>query len=345
MYLSVEYGNTRLPPPQLLRVVEESCRHTLMTIEVSGRPAPQLQSGVPLQVSWGASIPTARQTVGYVNHVDVREDDAFRIVAVGATYPLKDAVQREWKNVTLTKVVKDVAGSHYLRVYVEDDGYVYSSVTQSGQESDWALLVRLTEEAGLMLVSYNTHLYVVSAETQLMKHYHGAVLLGKTATTSTRKVIKADAHVGDALTTVRANVGSYGASGTQRVYRKHQVGAQFNRTLPEGTRDGKTLRYLLAREARKQHLHYRAEATISGTSSLYPSRNVLFSEYSSQLNGYWTVTKAEHVLTKRTFTTELSLGRGVPLGQGTSARTPGIRRPSAKTPPTDRLIHNTWRAS
>ena len=100
---------------------------------------------------------------GYISYIDTTnsmQSGNTDIICLGASYILKNTVQKIYKNTTADQVVADIAKSNGMEAITQRHPRVKDWV-QAGQ-SQWQMLRRLAKQTGFALRADNTTIYFVS---------------------------------------------------------------------------------------------------------------------------------------------------------------------------------------
>jgi hypothetical protein len=98
--------------------------------------------------------------VGYIHHVSpltTSAQSSFKVVAVSASYVLKESAQKVYTNVTADQVVSRIAQANGLAAITQRHPRVHSTISNTGL-SMWQLLTRLARQSGFGLVVDGTTL-------------------------------------------------------------------------------------------------------------------------------------------------------------------------------------------
>jgi hypothetical protein len=158
------------------RLTKSVDTHDQAVISFRGRLADastRLKTGTVLIVTMQTGT-TKSVWTGYVHRVEIGPTStptvpyATRIFAVGATYVLKDTVQKIYKNVTADQVVSKIAKTNGLKAVTERHPTVRKTVSITGQ-TEWQAIRRLGKQTGFSIVADNTNIYFMSKDTLIEK--------------------------------------------------------------------------------------------------------------------------------------------------------------------------------
>lgn len=283
---------------------------------------------------------------GYIHDIKSHQNsnkNLTEISIIGASYVMRQASQKVYKNVTADQVVKAIAKKYGFSYKAIPHPRVYPHVSQAGM-TDWELMVKLAKQSGYFLRAENTTLYF----QPLLKDFEDFIYEAKS-------FVKADAGIkyGNILYEFRPTVGetlshmgadkaatSIGGvdprSGKSFKYTKQKRSAATRKiSHPElfdrhdthtVANDYKTAMYEANSADDKSRFPYTAEAEVIGMSSLRPGMPVYIDNVGQEYSGYWTILRVEHktqeqVLNDHAYTAILTLGTDS-LGQIASSKYP-----------------------
>lgn len=311
-FFDVKFANPKVPLPMSVRVIEEVGSHQLAVISFSARFAHKyLFESDPTTILWGARNQVALPT--YINNLDSVSTEVTETLAycVGPTRVLKSGQQNSWQNATLSRVARDVTSRVRLRAEVDEDGRVFRSFQQPGNISAWQFLRDQADRAGLLLNTDNGVVYMKygrelrpSAQTPVLRP------LGD----SYRRVFRAEIVRGQAsakggMQAARAGFGVTDSGEVVGSYRRESTFQEFVTFPAHSIRDRQELSHDLSRDYRKNVQTQYAEIDVEGSTLFRPLNHVYLAGYDSQLDGYWMITKADHMLSDIKHSTKLELQR------------------------------------
>lgn len=349
-FFEVDLGDSERLAVNRIEVVEQEGHHQMARVLVQSLTT--LKEGTPIAFLWGRG--RSREFVGYVNHKKQHPGSrpTTELICVGATRPLKTGRQRTWPDTTLGRVVRDVAGDAALDADVDDDGYV-SSVTQPGNISSWEFLAQEVSKAGLMLVADRTRVYAIDPYRRLRESWVSAPVYDADVSRSFGRIKDFNGEVGTAsgVGGIQPSTHLFGVDEAGVTFGVFRKGSQFHRYVDAGPTTRSNAKVLLDREYRRQRFAHEVELKVTGHAPIKPGSAVGLSGYTKDVNGYWIVTKAVHVMNLQAYDMTLTLRREE--GAGAAPRTPGIRALALRTSgtvrssqkdPRSRLVNGVWRA-
>jgi uncharacterized protein involved in type VI secretion and phage assembly len=158
------------------RLTESVDTHDTAVISFRGRLADvsnRLKTGTAVLVTLTSGT-SKKVWTGYVHRVEVAPTStptvpyATRVFVIGATYILKDTVQKIYKNVTADQVVTKIAKANGLKAITERHPTVRKTVSITGQ-TEWQAIRRMGKQTGFSIVSDNTNIYFMSKDTLIEK--------------------------------------------------------------------------------------------------------------------------------------------------------------------------------
>lgn len=123
-------------------------------------PYEAVESGSPIQVNL-SNLGESRDFYGYIDHINVERDTGTAItevVAIGASYVMKNESQTVYKGLSADAVIQQIAAKHNFVAFTVPHPRVYPQISQTGH-TDWEMCVRLAKQSGYSLRTENTELY------------------------------------------------------------------------------------------------------------------------------------------------------------------------------------------
>jgi phage protein D len=146
---------------------------TLTYLAVSNIALKGLKTGVPIKLTWRTSLGIKGEFVGYVTKVkrvkagQVKQD--VKVIACGASFPLKQTAANVWTNKTIPEVVKDIAKKTKMKSVVTQNSARYSQLSQHGL-SYWEFLNELAHKAGYSLSVTGTTIHFLTMDDRVNKN-------------------------------------------------------------------------------------------------------------------------------------------------------------------------------
>jgi len=349
-FIDIQFPGTDLPAVLSYRTVfmQDRYEHEQISMYVKnwGLDYSRVQPGTPISVTIKTTS-GSREFQGYVHAVtpDLSAGKHFvQLVALGASYVMKQANQRVWTNVTADQAVAEIAKSHGFAYSAMPHPRVYSHLVQAGI-SDWAFLVNLAKECGYTLRAENTTLHfdeidndyktnVVSARRAILRDANNPN--GMNMFKFTPEISETADHGGAVkAATAVGGVSLESASGivqtnqsrpkTTRVNSKAELFDRFNTkaVIPNSNVANSVA---IAADARAKY-PYRGKATLLGDATLRPDLPIYLDGIGRDYSGYWTILGTEHIFEEYLYTTEVlvgtdSLGTTDPAYAGTPVTQP-----------------------
>lgn len=275
-----------------------------------------------------------REFNGYVHHIEPNHTpgSAFtEVVMIGASFPLKQATQKVFRDYTADQVCRDIARKHSLSYFGVPHPRIFDQIAHTGS-TDWQILVRLAKQIGYTLRAQNTELYFEpiledfknyrrEASTFTMRNESN--VLGSTLYSFKPIISESIAHDGSDMKAAHAiqgvdRVGKSPVSVTKKkrnaktkTLAQYEMFDRFNTSIVAPSPE------VAAFEAEAAELRasfpYRGMAVVLGEPDLRPNMPVYLDGIGSTYSGYWVILGAQHkiVETERNvyqYTTELYIG-------------------------------------
>lgn len=358
-FISIKFNGIDEAPSRLssFRLVQEKYKHEIayLTFNEWEPVFDLIKPGIPVDVVY--QEPKSERTFyGYVHHIEpVKTPGAnhVKVVLIGASYVLKQASQKIYKNMTASAVIKEIAEKNEFSYSVVDHPRVYPQIAQAGV-SDWLLMVRLAKQCGYSLRTENTSIYfepldedftTYKAQADIFEMRNANDPEGSTLY-SFNPIIGETLHWEEGAKSATAISGidlTTGANTNFAITKQtRDITFRQNRTeefFDRFNTDVVALDYNSANyEAESVDLmatfSYRATAEVLGNASLRPGMPIYLSGIGESYEGYWIILEAEHLIENLRYTTKLilgldSLGKGNRWKDGTSLLsrpTPEVRK-------------------
>lgn len=152
-----------LTPKSALIVQAENAHDVLsFTASTSSLPA-RIREQTPVAVKWGYETADTQTFYGYIHHVEplfVDGETRMKVVCIGASLPLRSAIQRTWRYQSYDIIVRELAASVYLSADVKPHGVVWPYTVASGNA--WDFLLGLAKQIGYILAANGTEIRFLS---------------------------------------------------------------------------------------------------------------------------------------------------------------------------------------
>jgi hypothetical protein len=163
-FISVQFPDTAKPPARVYSATlyQKNYEHEMLSVLFKdwNLEYDSVKPGSPVQVEIKGTT-SSREFNGYVHHIEPNHTPgtAFtEVVMIGASFPLKQATQKVFKDYTADQVCRDLANKHGLSYYGVPHPRIFEQISHTGN-TDWQILVRLAKQIGYTLRTQNTELY------------------------------------------------------------------------------------------------------------------------------------------------------------------------------------------
>jgi len=319
---------TGVPTPTVplrdLRVIDEAGAHLIATGTSTPTDGARFNEGDPVILNWGRKR-SVFSSVMYVHRVSdvgsvTASDPVYEFVLVGSSWPLKSSNQRALSNTNARRILGEIALSHNL-------SFDFSATNRNfdlfvSRESDWVGLRDLAHRVGGLLRVDGTTIRIIDMNAGLNDLVRAPVyrprdLPAQNVTVTRRQQDKGRREVAvvNPVTLQVENINDSLRNESDVLLLKDSPSIALG-SVSEAQQD-----------LRSQRLsdRFREEATVTGMSSdprLRPGTVVGMRGMTPVKNGYWTVTKADHRLTKDAIFSDLYLGRSSDHPRATLDRPP-----------------------
>jgi hypothetical protein len=274
-----------------------------------------------------------KEFCGYIHDLKNRQEngkDMTEIGVIGASYVMRQASQKVYREVTADQVIVEIAKRYGFAYKVVPHSRVYPQISQAGL-TDWELMVKLAKQSGYFLRAENAAIYFQPLLQDFKEMVYEAksftkTQMGKKYTSplySFRPVIgETLAHHGSDKSAVSV-AGIDPLTGEYFKYTR-QARSETTRSVSHPELFDKHATHVVANDYKtavseanaaddKSTFPYVAEVEIVGTPSLRPGAPVHLANVGPEYSGYWTILQVEHVvkeesLNKQSFTTRLFVG-------------------------------------
>jgi phage protein D len=343
-YVSINFPNTSVGPKRVYEMTFYQNRYEHEVVVMHFRdwdvPYEAVEAGSPVHFNI-SNVGESRDFYGYIDHINVNKTPGTfttQVVAVGASYVMKNQSQSVYKNLSADAIIKQIAVKHNFVAITAPHPRVYPQVSQTGH-TDWELCVRLAKQSGYSLRTENTELYFQPMlHDYTEKRAQAVVLTMRDAQhPSGSDLYKFFPLVGEHLEHDGDQKAAIAVSGMDS-------GTKTPISHTKQTRNNPTRRKVASEFFDKFHTHvvadnpataayeaeaaenrtmfpYRATAEARGRISLRPDMPVYLVGVGGHYEGYWTILGTEHRIIEeqrnsQTYTTILHLGTDS-LGQAT----------------------------
>lgn len=324
-----------------------------------------------------------RDFTGYIHHIEPNHspgNNFTEVVIIGASFPLKQATQKVFRDYTADQVCRDIAVKHGLAYYGVPHPRIFEQIAHTGS-TDWQILVRLAKQIGYTLRTQNTELYfepiledfknyrteasrfVMRTESNILGSslYSFKPIISESISFDGDDMKAAHAIQGvDRLAKVPVSITKQKRPAKTKAKSQYEMFDRFNTNIVAPNAQ------VAAFEAEAAELRasfpYRGVATVLGEPDLRPNMPVYLDGIGNTYSGFWVILGTQHkiVETERnvfTYTTELYVGTdslgaaerfggvlvAAPSGKKIRAVKPGIAQTKSK--PKSKIIKNNVKSN
>lgn len=315
-YVSVSFPNSAADPGYIysLTLRQKFYEHEIveMTFKDWGYDYDNIRPGNPVEISL-RSAEDSREFYGYIHHIETHITPGTNFVSVtciGGSFPLKQATQGAYKNVTANMVVEEIANKHGLVAIAEPHPRVFEQLSHPGL-TDWQMLVKLAKQVGWGLRSENTEIYFQplledykSYRSEAPRFIQEQVSYGFGSIYSFKPLIgesinfdgdmKAAVAVGGVDKTTKSAVKTTKQK-RRKVTRKKKQDEFFDRFNTDAVAPTLEIADYEAEAAElRNSFPYRADVEVLGLTKLRPGMPVYLGGLGVNYSGFWTVISTEH---------------------------------------------------
>jgi len=163
-YITIEFPTATVTPDRVSSFTLTNTRYAHEMVEIKFRDwdvqFDPIRPGTPIKCVI-KSTDASRNFYGYVHHVQASVTPGRRftsVVAIGASYKLKQAHQRVFINQTADRIIASIAEDNGFSYYTEPHLRLYPQAVQAGH-TDLEFMVRLAKQCGYSLRFQNTEIY------------------------------------------------------------------------------------------------------------------------------------------------------------------------------------------
>jgi phage protein D len=364
-----------------VKIIQTEGMHdtAILTLYGMSTDAPELQSGIPVQVDYGWANVDMETFYGYVDHIETHYDRSVPdratmedVVCLGVSYTLKDPFVGAWSQVQASSLVKQIANKYFLSTAVEDDDTVWPQLSSPGG-SAWEFLTQLSNLTGYSLACNKSMVRFTSVDLAMREYWQTMPIFKTRSTASTyiqQSISCFQALTGESLNLVGHTKAIRQISGMDltsgRIVSATNNG---NATMALGQRTvnpffGQQIsdvvvsnlghaQAVLSGLSECNRFAYQATATLSGLTAVKQGVPVVLTGIDSNSDGTWWVEEVIHRIVSEGYSMDVTLGRdslgdtGLRATQGTSvAFTPQnpFAYVIANAPPT-RIVNQRWRSA
>lgn len=327
-YFDLRPGAKPVQPPVEIRVIQAEYKHEIavLTYQFDAKLKERCERGLPVRVRYGWNADPA-ELFGVVHHVVAERPENgsvvrfMRVVVIGATDPLNAPAANQYRSIRVDAMISDLVRTLGYSALVEKHNYVWPLLQQTHQSS-WAFLVACAQKIGYTLYARNTDIRCHSRAIR----YAGAVGFRDAGAPNAANA----RHIVHSFNLVQGETLAQGAQKRRRIAygvndqnalfgtvladQENLSGAAVTRTMLDSysltaARSIAEAEAELAAEQERNRHYIEAKARVGGHAALHPSRAVRLVGLDAQNDGFWYTTRAEHVMTQKTYRVDLNLGR------------------------------------
>ena len=316
-----------------------------------------LSSGSPVRiiVKYGDVSKTHYGYIHHVVHTRTSDSSYVDVYVIGASYVMKQPVQKVYSNTTASNVVSQIAVNNRFSYDVAPHDRMFPQIASPGY-TQWQLMADLAKKVGYTLRSEGTSLFFKPLTEDYLKMLDEApsfiaVKPGNPippSLYSIKPIVGESVDYGDAMKGAVAVTGYDPKSNTRfSVINDSQADSLRARVNPDlfdrfdVTTSATTVtaaKYEVQAAQELNRFPYRAFAVLVGTPTLRPDMPIIISGVNSDLDGYWIVLEANHIVEDGMYTTEVVIGLDS-LGSTLKKTPPGPASKVVVPPPTLKVSH------
>lgn len=335
-YVTVTFPNTSVPPQKVYNMsfYQNRYQHEVVIMQFRDWDISYdaVESGSPLHFTI-SSLNESRDFYGYVDHINVERDPGTfttEVVAVGASYVMKNESQAVYKGLSADAVIQDIADKHNFVAFTVPHPRIYPQISQAGH-TDWEMCVRLAKQCGYSLRTENTEIYFQPMLYEYTEKRAEAVTLtmrspnnpsGSTLYSFYPEIGENLDHDGEQKAAIAVSGLDAGTNAPMAQTQQSRNKTTKFKSAPEFfdkfnthvVADDPTVAAYEAEAADNRNTFpYRATAEVVGQISLRPDLPVYLVGVGNYYEGYWTILGTEHRIIEeernsQLYTTILHLG-------------------------------------
>jgi hypothetical protein len=335
-YIKVEFPDTSTQPQFVYyaNIYQNRYSHELASIKFRdwGIEYSVVTPGTPVKLTiYG--LKNRRYFYGYIHHIKPEKTPGknfTEILIIGGSYPMRQASQTVYKNVTADKVIKQIATKYNFVSYAVAHPRVYPQIAQAGH-TDWELMVRLAKQCGYTLRAQNTELYFQPI-LEDFKNYRTSApkfIMRKLSDPLGSTIYSFNPLIGETLTYDDASKAAIAISGTDKATASplsitKQKGNTATRKRKQAeffdmydtnvvASDVETASFEASAADDRNSFPYRAQVEVLGNPDLRPDMPVFLDGLGPVYSGYWVILATEHKIIEekrnmQRYTTILTVG-------------------------------------
>jgi hypothetical protein len=334
--ISVSFPNTSVPPQRVYKMsfYQNRYQHEVVVMQFRDWDVPYeaVEAGSPITFTL-SNLNESRDFYGYVDHINVERDPGTfttEVVAVSASYVMKNESQAVYKDLSADAVIQSIAAKHNFVAFTVPHPRIYPQISQAGH-TDWELCVRLAKQCGYSLRTENTELYFQPMLYEYTEKRNEALTLTMRSPNnpSGSDLYSFYPEIGENLDHDGEKKAAIAISGldtltktpisqTKQVRNKttkfKSAPEFFDKFNTHVVADNPTVAAYEAEAADNRNVFpYRATAEVRGRVALRPDLPVYLKGVGNYYEGYWTILGTEHHIIEeqrnsQLYTTTLYLG-------------------------------------
>jgi phage protein D len=320
-YISVNFPETSMGPVSIHEAIfyQNRYEHEVLVMRFRdwGVMYDAVTPGSLVQVTIG-NILEKKYFYGYIHHIKVNRTPGknfTEVVAISASFSMKQASQTVYKNMTADAIVKKIGKAHGFSVHAAPSHRVYPQVSQAGH-TDWELMVQLAKQNGYSLRTENTELYfqpMLQDYTNFRSQAPKFTLMPNDSSQQLSTIYSFEPIIGESVPLDTSFKSAIAVSGvhqqsvtplsiTQQIRNKKTKTKQqtefFDRFATHIVASTNEVAKYEAKAAEDRNTFpYRGEVKVIGNPNLRPDMPVYLDGIGGEYSGYWTVLSAEHQIT------------------------------------------------
>lgn len=335
-YIKVEFPDTSTQPQYVYSadIYQDRYAHEIATVQFRdwGIEYSVVTPGTPVKLTiYG--FKKRRYFYGYIHHIKPEKTPGknfTEVVMIGGSFPMRQASQTVYTNVTADQVIKTIAAKHKFVCYAVPHPRVYPQISQAGH-TDWELMVRLAKQCGYTLRAQNTELYFQPILEDFKNYRNGApkFIMRQMSDPLGSDIYSFSPIIGETLEYDDASKAAVAVSGLDKL--SSSPIAITQQTPNKATRSQKrkeffdtfntevvasnieTAAFEASAAEDRNAFPYRAKVEVIGNPDLRPDMPVFLDGLGPTYSGYWVVLSTEHRIIEekrnmQRYTTVLTVG-------------------------------------
>jgi hypothetical protein len=366
-------------PLVAFRLLQKDYRHDIALIDVYGSSLDLMRysTGAPVEVEFGTGGRNTEVFYGYVNHpepeverLDSNETQRVsRIVAVGASWPLKESTQRSVRGRTASSLMREVAEAYRFTTDVQESDVVWDSMTSPGL-TEWQFLVSLAQRMGYCFFCNKTEIRSFDQLDHLRRRpgtapvFYGPDSAGENITIDNFTAVSGETTPDGGTKAFRISSGIDPRTGqvisvqndpsTAARLGREAVAPFFQKFENLVVEDRAQGSQKLSSVALLNRFYIQAKATLLGDVKVTQGSIVALVGLGDRHSGYWYVHEVEHDLNKQRYEMHVVLGRDSLGTLGDEEAFSGRRTVRERFDPFDRrvaippptiFVNDRWRSA